>query len=86
MIKTLQMLRKTKELKQEHAKKSVSKNHLSNHQWIRKFSASSGKGNQMGRFVENALAKSSQSINKRNFSSQRKSTFKEEFVTLAESI
>jgi predicted flavoprotein YhiN len=27
------------------------------------------------------LAKSSQSINKENFSSQRKSTFKEEFVT-----
>jgi predicted flavoprotein YhiN len=33
-----------------------------------------------GPIVENALAKSSQSI-KRNFSSQRKSTFKEEFVT-----
>jgi predicted flavoprotein YhiN len=35
----------------------------------------------MGRFVENALAKSSQSINKGTFQVNGKSTFKEEFVT-----
>jgi predicted flavoprotein YhiN len=35
----------------------------------------------MGRFIQNTIAKLIQSIDKRNFSSEWKSTFKEEFVT-----
>jgi predicted flavoprotein YhiN len=34
-----------------------------------------------GRFIQNTIAKLIQSIDKRNFSSEWKSTFKEEFVT-----
>jgi hypothetical protein len=54
-MKTQQMLRKTKRLKQEHAKNQFQKNHLSeltNRLWESLVLLLELKWNQMGRFVK----------------------------------
>jgi hypothetical protein len=80
---TLTQPMKAETVKAKNTLKAVSRNHLLISQIVMgKYCSCSGiDRNQVGRFIENAITKFIKSIDKCFFSSQRKSTFKEEFVS-----